>query len=89
MKLIVMSVYDRAVTAFMRPIYVPAVGAAIRSFQDEVNRQGENNEMNRHPEDYDLFELGSFDDASGKFEMLKEPKLIVTAKQMKSQSKGE
>lgn len=81
-KLVVVSVYDRAVSAFMRPFYVPAVGAAIRSFQDEANRQGENNEMNRHPEDYDLFELGVFDDSSGKFVMLESPKLLVTAKQV-------
>ena len=39
MKYAVCAVKDRAVDAFNRPIYVPTIGVAIRSFTDEVNRK--------------------------------------------------
>ena len=82
MKLHVVSVRDRAADAFGRPIFVAAIGQAIRSFQDEINRSGENNEMNKHPDDYDLYHLGTWDDESGKFEMLAEPKQLAIGKQV-------
>ena len=61
----VVSVHDSAVDAFGRPIFVAAIGAATRSFADEVNNP--QSEMNKHPADYTLFHLGTFDDASGTF----------------------
>ena len=44
MKMIVVSIKDRAADAYGRPFYVPSVGVAIRSFQDEVNRAAEDNQ---------------------------------------------
>lgn len=67
MKLIVVSVYDRASEVFGRPAFIPARGAAIRSFTDEVNRVDANNELNRHPDDFDLYILGEFEDSQGIF----------------------
>lgn len=63
--LTIVAVKDRAVDAYNRPFYVPTIGAAIRSFTDEVNRN--ESEMNAHPEDYDLYELGTFCDQTGTF----------------------
>lgn len=84
MKLIVLSVRDRAANCFGQPFYVASVGGAIRSFGDEVNRvarQGEPvNPLNVHPEDFDLFELGLFDDSVGKFLMVDEPRQIAIGK---------
>lgn len=65
MKLNVVAIRDRALDAFMQPWYSPAVGAAIRAFVDEVNRDG--SPPNLHPEDYDLYLLGQFDEQSGTF----------------------
>ena len=62
---IVVSVKDRAIDAYGRPFIVPTTGAAIRSFTDEVNRK--ESEMHGHPEDYDLYEMGSFCDNVGNF----------------------
>lgn len=59
------SVFDKAAQAYGRPIFVPAVGSASRSFSDEVNRVDPSNEMNRHPQDFSLFILGQFDDSTG------------------------
>ena len=67
MKLIVVSVYDRASEVFGRPAFISARGAAIRSFTDEVNRVDVNNELNRHPDDFDLYLLGEFEDSKGIF----------------------
>jgi len=63
----IVSVRDRAADAFGRPIFVNSIGQAIRSFQNEINRKGDDNEMNRHPEDFDLYTVGTFDDTKGRF----------------------
>ena len=61
----VVCVYDKALGAYGRPIFVPSVGVAIRSFQDEVN--SEKSEMHAHPSDYSLHELGEWDDGTAQF----------------------
>ena len=85
MKMIVCSIKDRAADAFGRPFYVPAVGVAIRSFQDEVNRKSDDSQIYAHPDDFDLFELGVFNDDSGLFELFEQPKLLMLGKQAKSE----
>lgn len=67
MKQIVVAVKDSAMQQFMRPFYVPAIAAAVRSFGDEVNRQSEDNQMYRHPDDYELWVLAEFEDEGGDF----------------------
>lgn len=64
MKLVAVAVKDLAVGAFMRPFFVQSRGVANRSFADEVNNA--ESPMNKHPEDYELYELGSFDEESGR-----------------------
>ena len=67
-----------------RPFFLPATGVAIRSFQDEVNRNAPDNQMYAHPDDFDLYELGVFDDFDGKFALHEAPKLLALGKQVKS-----
>ena len=85
MKMIVVSIKDRAADAFGRPFYVPSVGVALRSFQDEVNRVSDDNQMYHHSDDFDLFELGSFDDNTGVFELFESPKLLTLGKQVRTE----
>jgi len=66
-KSVVVAVFDSAVQAYGRPIFVPAIGAAMRSFQDEVNRKADDNPVYAHPSDYELFVVGYFDDSTGIF----------------------
>lgn len=66
-KLVVVGVMDSAIQAFGRPVFVPAIGAALRSFTDEVNRAGSDNALNAHPDDFVLVLLGYFDEESGVF----------------------
>lgn len=68
MKHEICAIRDRAVDAFLRPFFATHLGGAKRSFRDEVNRAAPDNAMHAHPEDYDLYHLGSFDDNTGLFE---------------------
>ena len=52
MKRAVCVVFDSAVNLYGQPIFVPSVGAALRSFIDEVNNR--ESAMCAHPEDYVL-----------------------------------
>jgi hypothetical protein len=83
MKLVLCSVKDRAADAYGRPMFVPSIGVAIRSFSDEINRIDPDNQLANHPDDFDLYELGEFDDNSGLFALHDQPKLISLGKQVK------
>lgn len=75
MKLKIFSVRDSAMDAYARPFFTPTVALAARSFRDEVNRP--DSEMSKHPADYELFELGEYDEDSGKFVNAESPRSIV------------
>lgn len=66
MKLLAFVIRDRAANVFDRPFFAIARGAAIRSFSDAVN--GGDPNFSKHPGDFDLFELGTYDDNTGLFE---------------------
>lgn len=84
MKLTLCTVKDRAADAYGRPMFVPSTGIAIRSFADEINRQAEDNQMYNHSDDFDLYELGEFDDNTGLFSLHEQPKLLTLGKQVKT-----
>lgn len=46
----------------MNPLTFPSDAAAVRSFQDAVNADGD---MARHSEDYTLYDIGEWDPATG------------------------
>lgn len=80
---IICAVKDRAADAFGRPLFVPSVGLAIRSFSDEVNRSDSENQMFNHSDDFDLYEIGSFDDNTGIIDCHAQPKLLSLGKSVK------
>jgi len=86
MKLNLCSVKDRAAEAYGRPMFVPSTGVALRSFADEINRAADDNQLYNHPDDFDLYEFGIFDDNSGVFELYEQPKLLSLGKQVKIQN---
>lgn len=63
----VLAVFDSAIQAFGQPIFVPAIGAGVRSFSDETNRSAPDNQFFAHPEDFELRYLADFDDETGLF----------------------
>jgi len=82
MKMVMVSIKDTAADAFGRPAFVASEGVAVRQFQDEVNRSSDDNQLYKHPDDFHLYYLGLFDDATGKIDLLETPKLIARAKEV-------
>lgn len=56
----VIAIFDIKVGAFAKPVAVPADGAGVRAFQDAVNDP--NTEYHKHPEDYSVWNIGTYDD---------------------------
>nr|QJB20489.1 MAG: nonstructural protein [Microvirus sp.] len=71
------TVYDSAAQTYSLPIYVVSRGAALRSFMDEVAKEG--SALNAHPEHYSLFELGEFSQADACFSLSASPQLVANA----------
>ncbi len=66
MKLSAYTIYDVASGVYMRPFFSQADGQAIRSFKDIATDA--DHEIGKHPEDYTLYRIGSFNDTTGKME---------------------
>lgn len=63
MKMNFYSVFDKGINAYMRPFPMQADGQAVRAFTDEcLNAE---TPLSKHPEDYALFRIGSFEDTTG------------------------
>lgn len=74
------SVRDRAADMFGRPFFANTTGAAVRSFTDEINNA--QSELAKHPEDYDLYEIGYFEDEFGTV-TADTPKMVAIGKDIK------
>lgn len=61
----IVSVYDVKAEFFGTPVFVKSTGEAIRSFGDAVNSKEKDNNFAKYPQDFILFEIGEFDDATG------------------------
>lgn len=75
----VYSVMDKAVKAFLPPIFTRTRGEVMRSFAATVNEAG--NQMHKYSSDYTLYFLGSFDDNSGIFTST-DPQRVVSANEV-------
>lgn len=78
-KFLVVAVRDSAAGIFGQPMCMQSKAVAIRAFADEVNKPHEQNQWNKHPEDFEMFVLGQWDDESGTFELLKSPESLIRA----------
>lgn len=76
MQILVFSVYDKAVKAYLKPFYGRSRGEAIRSFMEAVSDA--KHEFAKHASDYVMFYLGDFDDATGIFSP-REPERVISA----------
>lgn len=63
----VFCVYDAQAEVFFPPYVAVTRGVAIRQFADMANKEG--HQFNVHPDDYILYEVGSFDDSTGQVSM--------------------
>lgn len=88
MKYRIVCVRDRAADCFGAPNFVLALGSAIRSFADECNRNSEGNALYFHADDFELFEVGAFNDEDCSFELLKMPRQIAIGKDLQRKENG-
>ena len=68
MKYQMVCIRDRIADVYGVPSFVHSIGSAIRGFGDEINRAAENNALYQHPDDFDLFVVGTYDDQTCEFE---------------------
>lgn len=78
---VICTVRDAAADVYGRPFFTVSQAVAIRTFSDEVNNSENGNQMNAHPKDFALYEIGTYDDSNAKMELLEAPKLLIQADQ--------
>ena len=61
--------------------FFPSDAFAMREMTDYLARP--DSHYGKHPEDFSLYRLGTFDDGSGSFELLPEPKFVVALRSLK------
>lgn len=76
MRLEVYSIRDSKMAAFFQPFYTMNEQTAIRSINQCIC-DGDH-PFSQDPQDYDLFYIGSFEDQTGKFELLDAPKHVTS-----------
>lgn len=57
------SIFDKVASVYNAPFVMPADAAALRAFRDILSDKG--TVPGRHPGDFSLVRIGSFDDSSG------------------------
>lgn len=68
---------DMKAEAFLQPYYSPNVGSAVRAFGDACNEA--NSPFNKHPNDYVLYEIATYDDNTAEFASLTPIKMLGCA----------
>lgn len=77
MELKIYSIRDVKASFFGRPFFCHNNGVAVRSFSDLVGDQ--QSDVNKHPGDFDLFHIGSYDDITGVITPLAQPVFLNNA----------
>lgn len=74
----IVAIRDIKADLWFNPTIVQTLGGAIRAFGDECAKPpGDNNPLAQHPEDYELYHLGEWDETQGTFELLAKPKQLA------------
>nr|QJB19380.1 MAG: nonstructural protein [Microvirus sp.]QJB19639.1 MAG: nonstructural protein [Microvirus sp.] len=71
------SVYDMVAQQYARPFCAVNDATAVRSFADEVNSPSDS-VLYKSSADFQLFSLGSFNDADGAVSVFDTPKLVTS-----------
>lgn len=82
MKLHIVVTRDIKADVYSQPQFVPNLGGFLRSFADECagNNPGNPQGMSiieKHPEDFEVYELGWYGDHDAHFELFERPKQIA------------
>jgi hypothetical protein len=69
MKTKIFTVYDTKCHAYLPPFFMQSTGQAMRAFEDTI--ADKTTQFSKHPEDFILFELGTYDDSTATFDIYK------------------
>lgn len=73
----IFAVYDIQVGSYLRPFFAQTKGQVIRELADVVNDPEKKVQFAKHPSDYALFELATFDDETAKVEPYLAPERVI------------
>ena len=85
MRLNVYTIFDSAAGAYMRPFFMQSDGQALRSFTDIATDK--DHEIGKHPEDYSLYRIGTYDDNVGRL-VPEDKECLATAEEVVSASRN-
>lgn len=77
MMLFAYSIYDRKALVYHPPFYYPTDGAAVRAFSDVTHDTS--TQMGRHPGDFALYCVGTYNDTKGELAALSPLRHVVDA----------
>lgn len=69
MKMQIVVVRDIKANCFGQPNFVPNLGSSIRAFGDQCQDE-KAGVLFQHPEDFELYHIGEYDDGTGHIEMI-------------------
>ena len=84
MRLNVYTIFDSAAGAYMRPFFAQSDGQALRGFTD-ISCDAEH-DIGKHPEDYSLYRIGTFDDQKAKLDP-EDRQCLATAQEVVASSR--
>ena len=58
--------FDKKAETFTAPIATPGIGQLARAIGESVNASEKSETFAKHPGDFQLFEVGSFDETTGR-----------------------
>lgn len=72
--MLLFSIFDKKASAFGSVMMAPNDGLMCRTIEENVSGSGHT--LARFPEDFDLYELGSFDDSTGRLVAADQPRFV-------------
>lgn len=78
----ILTVKDRALDIYNLPFTQTTVAQGVRGFTDEINSDPERSGLAKHPDDYDLYIIGHYDEINGHLVPLDKPELVVRGKDL-------
>lgn len=73
----VYAILDKAADTYSRPFVYATDAVAIRELSGEVRNP--ESIYNKHTRDFSLYYFGTYDDMSGRFDLLPEPRFVIAA----------
>ncbi len=83
MKIDLYAIRDKVANSYHNPMTFPNAGSAARSFADELNRASADNMLYAHPDDFDMWLIGFYDNETGKIDPMENPQLVFQGSVLK------